>query len=180
MTHPPARDAIQKAAQFLRAGQLVAFPTETVYGLGADASSRAAIERLYKAKGRPSTHPVIVHLHDEKQIPEWAIDIPDSFYILAQAFWPGPMTVILKRAASVLDEVTGGQDTVGLRIPNHPLALDLLKEFGGGIVAPSANKFGRLSPTAARHVHDEFRNENRHGIRWWDHARLESNQQSSI
>jgi L-threonylcarbamoyladenylate synthase len=150
---------IERAAKLLKEGQLVAFPTETVYGLGADASNPLAIKSLYEAKGRPSSHPVIVHLHSVEQIAVWATDLPDSVEVLARAFWPGPMTLVLKRAAGVLDAVTGGQDTVGLRIPNHPLALALLKEFGGGLVAPSANKFGRLSPTSAADVRAEFANE---------------------
>jgi L-threonylcarbamoyladenylate synthase len=150
---------IEEAAKLLKEGQLVAFPTETVYGLGADASNASAIKKLYEAKGRPSSHPVIVHLHHVEQISNWAIDIPESAAILARAFWPGPMTLVMKRTAKVLDAVTGGQDTVGLRIPSHPLALAVLKEFGGGLVAPSANKFGRLSPTSAADVRAEFGDE---------------------
>jgi L-threonylcarbamoyladenylate synthase len=153
------QELIVEAARLLKEGQLVAFPTETVYGLGADASNASAIKKLYEAKGRPSSHPVIVHLHHVEQIADWAIDIPESAAILARAFWPGPMTLVLKRAAKVLDAVTGGQDTVGLRIPSHPFALAVLKEFGGGLVAPSANKFGRLSPTSAADVRAEFGNE---------------------
>lgn len=147
---------IAKAAAVLKAGGLVGMPTETVYGLAADASSAAAIARIYAAKGRPSDHPVIVHLAYVKQIRDWAIDIPDEAWALAKAFWPGPMTLILKRAPHVLDAVTGGQDTVGLRIPSHPVAHALLAAFGGGVAAPSANKFGRVSPTTAQHVRDEF------------------------
>jgi len=147
---------IAKAAAVLKAGGLVGMPTETVYGLAADAGSSAAIARIYAAKGRPSDHPVIVHLARVEQISDWAIDIPDTAWTLAEKFWPGPMTLILKRAPHVLDAVTGGQDTVGLRIPSHPVAHALLAAFGGGIAAPSANKFGRVSPTAAQHVRDEF------------------------
>ncbi len=149
-------DLIREAVRLLRAGQLVSFPTETVYGLGADAGNKEAIKRLYLAKGRPSSHPVIVHLHALSEVESWTREIPPAFYKLADAFWPGPLTVVLKRAPHVLDEVTGGQETVACRMPNHPLALALLKEFGGGLVAPSANKFGRLSPTEAQHVRDEF------------------------
>jgi len=147
---------IAQAAAVLKAGGLVGMPTETVYGLAADASSAAAIARIYAAKGRPSDHPVIVHLAHIEQIKDWAIDIPEEAWVLARAFWPGPMTLILKRAAHVLDAVTGGQDTVGLRIPSHPVAHALLAAFGSGVAAPSANKFGRVSPTTAQHVRDEF------------------------
>ncbi|HEY9682088.1 MAG TPA: L-threonylcarbamoyladenylate synthase [Oculatellaceae cyanobacterium] len=154
------RDAlIEKAASFLKEGLLVSFPTETVYGLGADASNETAIRRLYQAKGRPSTHPVIVHVHSLDAVRNWAVDIPPEFFKLAESFWPGPLTMVLKRANSVLNAVTGGQDTVALRIPKHPIALALLEAFGGGLVAPSANKFGRLSPTLAQHVIDEFKDE---------------------
>ncbi|HEY9755705.1 MAG TPA: L-threonylcarbamoyladenylate synthase [Oculatellaceae cyanobacterium] len=154
------RDAlIEKAASFLKEGLLVSFPTETVYGLGADASSETAIRRLYQAKGRPSTHPVIVHVHSVDAARNWAVDIPPEFFKLAETYWPGPLTIVLKRANSVLNAVTGGQDTVALRIPKHPIALALLEAFGGGLVAPSANKFGRLSPTLAQHVIDEFKDE---------------------
>ncbi len=147
---------ITKAANFLREGRLVALPTETVYGLGADATNRSALELLYQVKGRPSNHPVIVHLHDEQQLHDWAIDIPDRAWKLAEEFWPGPLTMVLRRASSVFDQVTGGQDTVAMRVPNHPVALALLKEFGGGIAAPSANRFGRLSPTRAADVRKEL------------------------
>ena len=147
---------IAKAAAILKSGGLVAFPTETVYGLGADASSVAAIAKIFAAKGRPSDHPVIVHLASADQIGDWAVDIPDEAWTLARRFWPGPMTLILRRAPHVLDAVTGGQDTVGLRVPNHPVARALLAAFGGGVAAPSANKFGRVSPTTAQHVKDEF------------------------
>jgi L-threonylcarbamoyladenylate synthase len=147
---------IDQAAAVLKAGGLVGMPTETVYGLAADAASAVAIARIYAAKGRPSDHPVIVHLAHVEQIRNWAIDIPEEAWSLARAFWPGPMTLILKRAPHVLDAVTGGQDTVGLRIPSHPVAHALLAAFGGGVAAPSANKFGRVSPTTAQHVRDEF------------------------
>ena len=150
------QQAIQEAAAILRRGGLVALPTETVYGLGADAANPAAVARIFAAKGRPADHPVIVHLGNVSQLEQWATDIPDSAYTLAQAFWPGPLTLILKRHASVSDAVTGGQDTIGLRIPGHPIALALLNAFGGGIAAPSANRFGRISPTTAAHVREEL------------------------
>lgn len=147
---------IARAAELLRAGELVAFPTETVYGLGADAGNPQAIARIFAAKGRPADHPLIVHLPDATQLGRWAIDIPEAAYRLAAAFWPGPLTLILKRHPVVLDAITGGQDTVGLRVPNHPLALQLLREFNGGVAAPSANRFGHVSPTTAAHVRDEL------------------------
>jgi L-threonylcarbamoyladenylate synthase len=150
---------IAKAVQALQQGALVAFPTETVYGLGADASSPAALERLYQAKGRPANHPVIVHVSDVEQLADWAAHIPPDARILADAFWPGPLTLILPRAPHVLAQITGGQGTVGLRIPNHPLALKLLSVFQGGLAAPSANRFGRLSPTTAQDVVDDFGDE---------------------
>lgn len=145
-----------RAAHALRAGDLVAFPTETVYGLGADARNPTALAKIFAAKGRPADHPLIVHLPDATHLAQWAIDIPASAHALAAAFWPGPLTLILKRHPSVPDLVTGGQDTVGVRVPNHPVALALLREFGGGIAAPSANKFGRISPTTAAHVQEEL------------------------
>jgi len=145
---------IDDAAQLLKEGKLVAFPTETVYGLGADASSSAALKRLYQVKGRPTDHPVIVHLADVSELDQWTSSVPDVAYKLAQAFWPGPMTLILPRADHVLPQVTGGQKSVGLRVPSHPLALRLLQTFGGGIAAPSANRFGRLSPTTAEAVRE--------------------------
>lgn len=152
----PAADEIADAAQRLRAGELVAFPTETVYGLGADARNPAAVRRIFEAKGRPADHPLIVHLPDAERMLDWARDIPREAIALAHAFWPGPLTLILKRDEDVPPEVTGGQDTVGLRVPAHPVALQLLKVFGGGVAAPSANRFGRISPTTAAHVRDEF------------------------
>lgn len=144
------------AADLLRAGELVAFPTETVYGLGADAGNPLAIAKVFAAKGRPADHPLIVHLPGVSHLERWAIDIPEAAGKLAAAFWPGPLTLILKRHPSVLDAVTGGQDTVGLRVPNHPLALQLLREFNGGVAAPSANRFGHVSPTTAAHVREEL------------------------
>ncbi|MDK9703346.1 MAG: L-threonylcarbamoyladenylate synthase [Sulfuritalea sp.] len=151
---------IPRAVALLRAGELVAFPTETVYGLGADAGNPGAIARIFAAKGRPADHPLIVHLPDASHLERWAVDIPEAARKLAAAFWPGPLTLILKRHASVQDAITGGQDTVGLRVPNHPLALQLLREFGGanggGLAAPSANRFGHVSPTTAAHVREEL------------------------
>ncbi len=155
---PSVTDAdIAAAAVRLRAGELVALPTETVYGLGADAMNPVAVRRIFEAKGRPADHPLIVHLPDAEQLTQWARDIPREAIALAKAFWPGPLTLILKREDDVPPEVTGGQDTVGLRVPGHPLALKLLRAFGGGVAAPSANRFGRISPTTAQHVRDEFR-----------------------
>jgi len=143
---------MHRAAQILRAGGLVAFPTETVYGLGADASSARAVARLYAVKRRPADHPVIVHFADAVRAFEWAREVPDAARALAARFWPGPLTVILQRSARAADFVTGGQDAVGLRVPSHPVAQALLREFGGGVAAPSANRFGRVSPTTAAHV----------------------------
>lgn len=149
-------DDIALAAAILRKGGVVAFPTETVYGLGADALNREAVQRIFTIKGRPSYHPLIVHLEDTAQLQEWARDIPSLAYDLARQFWPGPLTLILKRAPQVPDLVTGGQDTIGLRIPDHPLAMELLQHFGSGIAAPSANRFGRISPTTKEHVSAEL------------------------
>lgn len=143
----------------LERGQLVAFPTETVYGLGADAANPAAIARIYEAKGRPSDHPLIVHLSPEAELSRWASDIPEEARQLVRAYWPGPLTLILKRAPGVPEAVSAGQDTIGLRCPSHPVALALLAAFRqgqGGIAGPSANRFGHVSPTSAQHVRDEF------------------------
>lgn len=134
----------------------MAFPTETVYGLGADAANREALARLYAVKGRPLSHPVIVHLGDAAQLARWAREIPRHAATLAERFWPGPLTLVLRRAKGVGDELTGGQDTIGLRVPGHPVALQLLREFGGGVAAPSANRFGRISPTTAKHVSEDL------------------------
>ncbi|WP_020651849.1 L-threonylcarbamoyladenylate synthase [Massilia niastensis] len=151
--------AIAAAARALEQGALVAFPTETVYGLGADAENPAAVAAIYAAKGRPQDHPVIVHLAPEAPLDYWACDIPAEARALAGAFWPGPLTMILKRAPNIPAAVSGGQDTVGLRCPSHPVAIALLRAFKGGrggVAAPSANKFGHVSPTLAQHVRDEF------------------------
>jgi L-threonylcarbamoyladenylate synthase len=145
-------DEVRRAAEILRAGGLVAFPTETVYGLGADASSDKAMRRLYAAKRRPADHPVIVHFASAEAAFAWAREVPAAARKLAARFWPGPLTLILKRSALARDFVTGGQDTIGLRVPSHPVAQALLKAFGSGVAAPSANRFGRLSPTTAAHV----------------------------
>ena len=151
---------IQQAAKLLAAGELVAMPTETVYGLAADASNPAAVAKIFAAKGRPADHPLIVHIGDTAQLAEWAREIPEAAHTLAAKYWPGPLTLILKRQINVPDAVTGGQDTVGIRIPNHPLALALLNEFAktgsGAVAAPSANKFGRISPTKASHVKSDL------------------------
>jgi L-threonylcarbamoyladenylate synthase len=152
---PATDEAISRAVAALARGALIAFPTETVYGLGADAENADAMRALFAAKGRPADHPVIVHLADAVQIEDWAIDIPEAAWLLAAAFWPGPMTLILRRGYRASDLATGGQGTVGLRVPAHPVAHALLREFGGGIAAPSANRFGRVSPTRAEHVLQE-------------------------
>ena len=147
---------IRHAAEILRAGGLVAFPTETVYGLGADASSAAAVARLYRAKGRPGNHPVIIHFSSSENAFEWGREIPEAARSLAARFWPGPLTLILRRSAKAQDFITGGQDSVGVRVPSHPVAQQLLREFGGGVAAPSANLFGNVSSTAAAHVREDF------------------------
>jgi L-threonylcarbamoyladenylate synthase len=147
---------VRRAAEILRAGGLVAFPTETVYGLGADASNPAAVERLYRVKGRPADHPVIVHFASPENAFSYSREVPDAAKALANRFWPGPLTLILKRSGKAADFITGGQDRVGLRVPSHPLARELLAAFGGGVAAPSANRFGRVSPTSAAHVHEDL------------------------
>ena len=153
----PASEAeVAAAAGALRAGQLVAFPTETVYGLGADAGNADAVRAVFALKGRPATHPLIVHLHDAAQLDDWAVEVPPAARRLAAAFWPGPLTLVLQRSSRVPDAVTGGQDSVALRVPSHPVARALLASFGGGIAAPSANRYGRVSATCAAHVREEF------------------------
>ncbi|MDR3299770.1 MAG: threonylcarbamoyl-AMP synthase [Candidatus Accumulibacter sp.] len=161
----PVSADLAVAVRLLQAGELVAFPTETVYGLGADAADPDAVARIFAAKGRPADHPLIVHLPDATYMEQWARDIPASAWKLAAAFWPGPLTLILARAPAVPYAVTGGQETVGVRVPAHPLAQALLRAYaqaGGGrgglcgIAAPSANRFGRISPTDAAHVHEEL------------------------
>lgn len=151
---------IDDAALALQRGQLVAFPTETVYGLGADAANPTAVARIYEAKQRPTNHPLIIHVSSVDQMDYWAIDIPEYARLLAKVFWPGPMTLILQRSDAAKDFVTGGQPSVGLRVPNHPVALELLRKFeslgGKGVAAPSANLFGRVSPTTADAVSAEL------------------------
>jgi L-threonylcarbamoyladenylate synthase len=142
---------IAHAASVLRAGGVVAFPTETVYGLGADASNEAAVARVYAIKGRPRAHPLIVHLAPDAVLDDWATGVPDIARELT-ALWPGPLTIILDKSARVAAAATGGSPTVGLRVPAHPMAQALLRAFGGGIAAPSANRFGAVSPTTADHV----------------------------
>lgn len=158
----PVDERIVAAANRLAQAELVAFPTETVYGLGADAMSPAAVMKIFAMKGRPADHPLIVHLEDAADLELFAIDIPDAARRLASRFWPGPLTLILRKGRGVPEAVTGGQDSVGVRVPSHPVARSLLREFNraavrrGGIAAPSANRFGHVSPTTAQHVRDEF------------------------
>jgi len=153
-------DALQKAAQTLLDGNLVAFPTETVYGLGADATNKQAVARIYEAKGRPADHPLIVHVHSMQVMGPWVEDVPEYAIALGRDFWPGPMTLIFKRSDLAQDFLTGGQNTVGIRVPNHVVALALLEAFqnlgGHGVAAPSANRFGHVSPTTAQAVSDEL------------------------
>jgi len=156
----PTQDEIVSAANALKKGHLVSFPTETVYGLGADAANEKAVNRIYVAKGRPKNHPVIVHISSPDQLENWAREIPEFAIKLGSTYWPGPMTLILKRNSRALDFITGGQESVGLRVPNQQVALLLLREFeklgGYGIAAPSANRFGSVSPTTARAVEEEL------------------------
>jgi len=152
----PVAAEIEKAVALLNAGELVAFPTETVYGLGADASNAAAVTRIFAAKGRPTSHPLIVHFSGFAGARAWAAEVPEAATRLAEAFWPGPLTLVLPKAAHVPDAVTGGQASVALRAPAHPVARALLAAFGRGIAAPSANRYGRISPTRARDVHEEL------------------------
>jgi L-threonylcarbamoyladenylate synthase len=155
-------DALAVAAQALQDGSLVAFPTETVYGLGADATNASAVARIYEVKGRPADHPLIVHIGDLQYLEQWISDIPEYAIALARKFWPGPMTLILQRSELAKDFITGGQNTVGIRIPDNSLALGLLEAFhklgGAGVAAPSANRFGQVSPTTAEAVQEELGN----------------------
>lgn len=155
-------DSLAIAAQSLKDGNLVAFPTETVYGLGADATNELAVARIYEVKGRPADHPLIVHIADIKYLERWISEIPKYAIELARAFWPGPMTLILKRSELAMDFITGGQDTVGIRIPKNSLALGLIEAFhklgGAGVAAPSANRFGQVSPTSSAAVREELEN----------------------
>ena len=148
------------AARVLITGGLVAFPTETVYGLGADASNEMAIARIYSVKDRPSDHPLIVHVASMDALGDWAVDVPEYAIVLAREYWPGPMTLVVMRSKLAGDFLTGGQDTVGVRVPNHPIVLGLLEAFaktgGKGVAAPSANRFGNVSPTTASAVSDEL------------------------
>lgn len=145
-------DPVEHALEVVRNGGLVAIPTETVYGLAADASNEAAVRRIFAAKGRPADHPLIVHVADATRLSHWASTVPSAAALLADACWPGPITLLVPKADHVLPVVTGGRDTVGVRVPAHPLTLELLSRFGGGLAAPSANRFGRVSPTTADHV----------------------------
>jgi L-threonylcarbamoyladenylate synthase len=161
--HGPSPDSLApqlaRAARLLEAGALVAFPTETVYGLGADAENAAAVAKIYAAKGRPAGHPVIVHLAQGAALAHWVRTVPRFAHALIDAFWPGPLTLVFDKQPGVADACTGGQATIGLRCPSHPLAQALLREFRlgrGGLAAPSANRFGRISPTTAQHVRDEL------------------------
>ncbi len=147
---------ISSASAALKAGHLIAIPTETVYGLGADATNQSAVKRIYEVKGRPEDHPLIVHIASLDQMDQWAIDIPEFAIKLARDFWPGPMALVLRRSAKAKDFITAGQETVALRVPAHPIALALLKEFNEGIAAPSANRFGSVSPTTAEAVEEEL------------------------
>lgn len=153
---PADAESVRLAATRLRDGAVVALPTETVYGLAADATNAAAVERIFAIKGRPADHPLIVHVLDAEQIDAWAIEVPEEARVLAEACWPGALTLVLRRAPSVLDVVTGGLDTVALRVPAHPVARAVLAEFGGAFAAPSANRFGRVSPTTAEAVADDL------------------------
>jgi len=160
MTEGLGDELVNKAATRLLAGNLVAFPTETVYGLGADAINARAVERIYSVKGRPANHPLIVHVASMDALGDWARDVPEYAISLARDYWPGPMTLVLRSSELAADFVTGGQDSVGVRVPNHPVALRLLEAFaragGKGIAAPSANRFGHVSPTTAKAVCDEL------------------------
>ncbi|XXF81537.1 L-threonylcarbamoyladenylate synthase [Myxococcaceae bacterium GXIMD 01537] len=149
-------ELIQRAVETLRRGGVVALPTETVYGLAANAEDELAVRRVFAIKGRPANHPLIVHLAGADALPAWARHVPEDAQKLAAAFWPGPLTLVLPRTARATDAVTGGQDTVALRVPQHPVALAVLSALGGGVAAPSANRFGRVSPTTAGHVREDL------------------------
>ena len=153
------QEDIDRAVEALRAGELVVFPTETVYGLGASATNPDAIRKIFELKGRPATHPLIVHIDSPRMLDRWALNVPDSASLLAQRFWPGPLTLVLRRAPAVDLSITGGQDTIAVRVPAHPVAQQLLRGFGSGIAAPSANRYGHVSPTRAEHVREEFGDE---------------------
>ncbi|MFD7159635.1 L-threonylcarbamoyladenylate synthase [Kribbella sp. NPDC059898] len=153
---PPGTEEIERAVEVLRAGGLVAIPTETVYGLAADAENPQAVGRIFTTKGRPPSHPLIVHLGSADQLDDWADDVPETARLLAERFWPGPLTLVLRRGRRVPLETTGGLETVAIRVPDHPVALELLIAFGGAVAAPSANRFGSVSPTTAEHVRLEL------------------------
>jgi len=155
----PTAEAIAQAVSVLRAGGLVGFPSETVYGLGGDASQADAVARIFAAKGRPNDHPVIVHVAPGADLSRWAREVPPLAQVLIDRFWPGPLTLVMARADGVLDAVTGGQNTVAMRCPSHPVAQALLVAFEGGLAGPSANRFGHVSPTTAQHVDGEFGSE---------------------
>lgn len=156
MAPPRVTTDVGEALAVVRRGGLVAIPTETVYGLAADASNEGAVRRIFAAKGRPEDHPLIVHVADAAALAHWAATVPPAAAVLAEACWPGPLTVLVPRASHVLDVVTGGRPTVGVRVPAHPLTTELLTRFGGGLAAPSANRFGHVSPTTAQHVVDDL------------------------
>jgi L-threonylcarbamoyladenylate synthase len=156
MSTADSQQQIARAVAVLRSGGVVALPTETVYGLAADASNPTAVARVFAIKGRPADHPLIVHIASVDQLHDWARSVPEAARRLADAFWPGPLTLVLPRATHVSDVVTGGLDTVALRVPSHPLALEVLRAFGGGLAAPSANRYGRVSPTTAADVREEL------------------------
>lgn len=184
---PPTPEGVAWAADALARGELAAFPTETVYGLGADAENREAVARIYAAKGRPSNHPVIVHLAPQADVEYWTVRVPPQARRLMEAFWPGPLTLILPRAPHIADAVSGGQDSIGLRCPAHPVAQDLLRAFAarkpggrGGVAAPSANKFGHVSPTRAEHVLAEFPDEVAAGMPVLDGGAAEVGIESTI
>lgn len=152
-------DLLTRAVETLRRGGVIALPTETVYGLAANCEDELAVRRVFAIKGRPATHPLIVHVARATEMPSWARHVPEEAWRLAEAFWPGPLTLVLPRTARATDAVTGGQDTVALRVPRHPVALAVLDALGGGVAAPSANRFGRVSPTTAEHVREDLGDE---------------------
>ncbi|MFM2182257.1 MAG: hypothetical protein RJB61_551 [Actinomycetota bacterium] len=156
MTRARITGDVEVALAALRAGGLVAIPTETVYGIAADADNAAAVGRIFTAKGRPADHPLIVHVADATALSQWAAEVPPAAAVLADACWPGPLTLLVPRARRVIDAVTGGRPSVGVRVPAHPLTAELLRRFGGGLAAPSANRFGHVSPTTAAHVIDDL------------------------
>jgi L-threonylcarbamoyladenylate synthase len=152
-------DMVTRAVETLRRGGVIALPTETVYGLAANCEDELAVRRVFAIKGRPATHPLIIHVARAEELPSWARHVPEAAWRLAEAFWPGPLTLVLPRTSRATDAVTGGQDTVALRVPNHPLALSVLDALGGGVAAPSANRFGKVSPTTAEHVRADLGDE---------------------